>query len=93
MVSLNLDFIGFGADKVGETITHIGGAGFGEGEAENVFWASVGLFKDIGDADGKELGLASAWASDDEERAVDVVDGGTLVGVERGVGTVKGRGL
>ena len=64
MISVNLDFIGLGADKVGKAMTHVASRSFGKGKTKNIIRRSVGLFEDIGDADRKKLSFAGAWACD-----------------------------
>ena len=42
MVGVDLNFVGFGANEVGEAVAHVASAGFGKGKTEDVFWVGVG---------------------------------------------------
>ena len=44
MVGVDGDFAGAFADGGEEAGAHVGGAVFGEGETEDVFWIGVGVF-------------------------------------------------
>ena len=79
---MDVDFCAGAFNQGVEPGAHIGSAGFGEGEAEDVFGVGVGGFEDIDYAGGEELGFAGAGAGEDEQRTIDMIDGFFLCWVE-----------
>ena len=69
------------ADEVDDALAHFVGGLVGEGDGEDVPGGDAGG-DEIGDAAGDDAGLAGAGAGEDEQGAVDVVDGGALLGVQ-----------
>ena len=69
------------ADQVDDALAHFVGGLVGEGDGEDVPGGDAGG-DEIGDAAGDDAGLAGAGAGEDEQGAVDVVDGGALLGVQ-----------
>ena len=86
MKGLNLNLVGFWADEFREAVAHIARASFGESQTKNVFWAGISLLEDVGDADGQKLRFACTGSGDYEQRAVDMVNSGALVIIERFIG-------
>ena len=69
------------ADQVDDAFAHLVGGFVGEGDGEDVP-GSDALGDEVGDAAGDDAGFAGAGAGEDEQGAVDVVDGGALLGVQ-----------
>lgn len=74
--------IRIGTDHTGEAITHIASSVVREGETEDIGREVVSAREDIGDASSEDLGLATSWSGDHENRSVDGFDGFTLARIE-----------
>ena len=64
MVGVDLNFVGFGANEVGEAVAHVASGGFSKSETENIVRHDVGLFQNICNTNGQELSFASTRAGD-----------------------------
>ena len=70
------------ADEVADAGLHLAGGLVGEGDGEDLVRAGAAGVEEVGDAGGQRLGLAGAGAGEDEDRAVERLDGGALGRVE-----------
>ena len=89
MVSGDIDFGSITANERTKAIAHVVCASFRKSKTENAVGTCVGLTQNVGDTNGKQLGFSGAWSCDNEDRAIYLIDGLTLFGIEIFVGSFK----
>ena len=72
------------AEDGGDAFAHLPRRLVGEGDGQDLVGEGAPGQQDMGEAGGQHAGLAGAGAGQDQQRAIDGLDGGALFGVQAG---------